>query len=109
MSDVTLPKLDWRIVFNRASPPGYTGWGRVRAAQLTDMARAVSAAARGQAFNAVLLILILAGTIAPSVLALWLLAPTLLMTRAFTFLQPVPHMILPSLPRRPTTRAGNTP
>ena len=45
MTDVTLPKLDWRVVFNRASPPGRKGWGRVRAAQLTDMGRAVSAAA----------------------------------------------------------------
>src|SRR3546814_4009238 len=107
MSDVTLPKLDWRIVFNRAAPPGYRGWGRVRAAQLTDMARAVSAAAWGQAFNAVLLILILAGSIDPSVLALWLLALTLLMLRAFTFLKRVQHRMIHSIPRRAIDRAGN--
>ena len=107
MSDVTLPKLDWRIVFNRASPPGYRGWGRVRAAQLTDMARAVSAAAWGQAFNAVLLILILAGSIDPSILALWLLALTLLMLRAFTFLKRVQERMVHSIPRRAIDRAGH--
>src|SRR3546814_10225115 len=71
------------------------------------MAIAVSAAAWGQAFNAVLLILFLAGSIDPSVLALWLLALTLLMLRAFTFLKRVQHRMIHSIPRRAIDRAGN--
>src|SRR3546814_13866504 len=103
MSDVTLPKLDWRIVFNRAAPPGYRGWGRVRAAQLTDMARAVSAAACGQAFTAVLLLLILAGSIDPRLLSPCLLALPLLLLRAFTFLPRVQHRMNPSTNHPPPT------
>jgi hypothetical protein len=34
MSDRNLPDIDWRVVFNRAAPPGRRHWGRVRAAQL---------------------------------------------------------------------------
>ena len=106
MTDVTLPKLDWRVVFNRASPPGRKGWGRVRAAQLTDMGRAVSAAAWGQAFNAVLLIFILADSVSVTMLALWLLALTMLMMLAFSFLKRFQGRMVHSVSRRAIDRAG---
>ena len=106
MTDVTLPKLDWRVVFNRASPPGRKGWGRVRAAQLTDMGRAVSAAAWGQAFNAVLLIFILVDSVSVTMLALWLLALTMLMMLAFSFLKRFQGRMVHSVSRRAIDRAG---
>ena len=34
MTDKSLPQLDWRVVFNRAAPPGSHGWGRVRAGRV---------------------------------------------------------------------------
>jgi diguanylate cyclase (GGDEF)-like protein/PAS domain S-box-containing protein len=106
MSDVPLPKIDWRVVFNRASPPGYRGWGRVRAAQLMDMARAIRAAAWGQAFNAILLIVILAGSIDVRLMVLWLLALTLLMLLSFSFLRRFDGRIIHSVPPRAIDRAG---
>ena len=36
MTEKSLPKLDWKVVFNFATPPGSRGWGRVRAAQLGE-------------------------------------------------------------------------
>jgi diguanylate cyclase (GGDEF)-like protein/PAS domain S-box-containing protein len=74
MSDVVLPKVDWAVVFNRASPPGWKGWGRVRAAQIMELRRSLKVAAWGQSFNAVLLAAVCAGSVAPEKLALWLLA-----------------------------------
>ena len=55
MTEKSLPKLDWRVVFNRAVPPGSRGWGRVRAAQLKQMGPAMTVAAWGQAARRVLL------------------------------------------------------
>ena len=46
MTEKSLPKLDWRVVFNRAAPPGSRGWGRVRAAQLKAMGPAMTVAAK---------------------------------------------------------------
>ena len=61
MTEKGLPKLDWRVVVNRATPPGVRGWGRVRAAQLLEMTRAMEVAAWGQTFNALLICYLLAG------------------------------------------------
>ena len=69
MTDKTLPKLDWRVVFNRAVPPGVRGWGRVRAAQLAAMRPAMTVAAWGQAFNALFIAYMLWGRVAPSAMA----------------------------------------
>ena len=49
MTEKSLPRLDWRVVFNRAAPPGVRNWGRVRAAQLNEMGRVLAIAAWGQA------------------------------------------------------------
>lgn len=106
MSNSTLPNLNWRVVFNRATPPDHRGWGRVRAAQINEMARAVSAAAWGQAFNALLLLLILAGSVNVNLLALWLLSLTLLMLMAFSFLKQIQGRMVHSVPRRALDRAG---
>ena len=68
-----MPKLDWRVVFNRAAPPGVRGWGRVRAAQLVEMRPAMKVAAWGQTFNALFIVYMLGGRRRrPSTLALWL-------------------------------------
>jgi diguanylate cyclase (GGDEF)-like protein/PAS domain S-box-containing protein len=79
MSDVVLPKVDWAVVFNRASPPGWKGWGRVRAAQIMELRRSLKVAAWGQSFNAILLAAVCAGSARPEELALWLLALASLM------------------------------
>jgi diguanylate cyclase (GGDEF)-like protein/PAS domain S-box-containing protein len=79
MTDKTLPRLDWRVVFNRATPPGVRGWGRVRAAQLAAMRPAMAVAAWGQAFNALFIAYMLWGRVAPSAMALWLFCVSLLM------------------------------
>jgi diguanylate cyclase (GGDEF)-like protein len=106
MSDVSIPNLDWRVVLNRASPPGQRGWGRVRASQISELARAVTAAAWGQAFNAVLLVFILAGTIDLGILTLWLLSITLLMLLAFSSLRQIQGRTIHSVSRRTIDRAG---
>ena len=69
MTEKSLPKLDWRVVFNRAAPPGSRGWGRVRAAQLEAMGPAMTVAAWGQAFNALLIGYMLSGRAPPP--AIW--------------------------------------
>jgi diguanylate cyclase (GGDEF)-like protein len=79
MTEKLLPKLDWRVVFNRAVPPGSRGWGRVRAAQLKAMGPAMSVAAWGQTFNAILIAYMLGGRAPPMAIALWLLSVSLLM------------------------------
>ena len=79
MTDKTLPKLDWRVVFNRAGPLGVRGWGRVRAAQLAAMRPAMTVAAWGQAFNALFIAYMLSGRVSPSALGLWLFCVSLLM------------------------------
>ncbi|WP_106640002.1 putative bifunctional diguanylate cyclase/phosphodiesterase [Allosphingosinicella vermicomposti] len=78
MSEALLLHLDWRVVFNRAEPAGRTGWGRVRAAQMRELKRALRIAIIGQGFNALLLILILREHAAPLVVAGWALAIALL-------------------------------
>jgi diguanylate cyclase (GGDEF)-like protein len=79
MTDQSLPKLDWRVVFNRAAPPGSRGWGRVRAAQLKQMGPAMSVAAWGQTFNALLICYMLWDVAPRASMALWLFSLALLM------------------------------
>src|SRR3954470_8124529 len=79
MTDKSLPKLDWRVVFNRAVPPGSRGGGRVRAAQLKQMGPAMTVAAWGQAFNALLICYMLQGEVPPTSISLWLFSVSLLM------------------------------
>jgi hypothetical protein len=79
MTEKSLPKLDWRVVFNRAVPPGSRGWGRVRAAQLKQMGPAMTVAAWGQAFNALLICYMLQGEAPPTSISLWLFSVSLLM------------------------------
>ncbi|MDT9598366.1 putative bifunctional diguanylate cyclase/phosphodiesterase [Sphingosinicella rhizophila] len=83
MSDTSLPKIDWRVVFNRAAPPGHRGWGRVRAAQITEMARVFAVAVWGQVLNALLLVVILKDYVPGRILGLWLLSLASLMLMAW--------------------------
>ena len=78
MTEKSLPKLDWRVVFNRAAPPGVRGWGRVRAAQLQEMGRALQIAAWGQTINALLIVYMLGDNLLPLETAAWLLSLALL-------------------------------
>ena len=72
MTDKSLPRIDWRVVFNRSAPPGSRGWGRVRAAQLKEMVRALSLATGALALNAFLIVYMMAGRVPPFHMALWL-------------------------------------
>ena len=74
MSDRILPDLNWRVVFNRANPPGLRNWGRVRAAQLRELGPALRFAAWGLAFNAFFTVYLLGDKVPKVSIALWLLA-----------------------------------
>jgi diguanylate cyclase (GGDEF)-like protein/PAS domain S-box-containing protein len=106
MTEKSLPRLDWRVVFNRAAPAGVRGWGRVRAAQLAAMRPAMAVAAWGQAFNALFIAFMLWGQVAPSALGLWLFCVSLLM---FYFAQQQ-HKLrgreIHALPRKTINRAA---
>jgi diguanylate cyclase (GGDEF)-like protein len=78
MTDKSLPKVDWRVVFNRAVPPGSRGWGRVRAAQLIEMSRAMMIAGWGQTINALIVVYMLWGRAPPMQVAGWLVSLALL-------------------------------
>ncbi|HYI64745.1 MAG TPA: EAL domain-containing protein [Allosphingosinicella sp.] len=78
MTEKSLPKLDWRVVFNRSAPPGIRGWGRVRAAQLEEMGRALQIAAWGQTLNALLIVYMLGDRAKPLETSAWLLSLALL-------------------------------
>jgi diguanylate cyclase (GGDEF)-like protein len=79
MTDKSLPKVDWRVVLNRAVPSGSRGWGRVRAAQLVEMSRAMVIAGWGQTINALLVVYLLGDKVPPFQLASWLVSLALLM------------------------------
>jgi diguanylate cyclase (GGDEF)-like protein len=74
MSDRSAPDLDWRVVFNRATPPGRRHWGRVRAAQLNALGPAMVIGAWGLTFNALFVVIIMANAVPPVSIALWLLS-----------------------------------
>ncbi|MDQ4086686.1 MAG: EAL domain-containing protein [Pseudomonadota bacterium] len=78
MTDKSLPKLDWRVVFNRSTPPGSRGWGRVRAAQLEEMGRALSLATWGLALNALLIVYMMRDSVPPLHMGLWLVSLAIL-------------------------------
>jgi diguanylate cyclase (GGDEF)-like protein len=106
MTDKSLPKLDWRVVFNRAAPPGSRGWGRVRAAQLRQMGPAMSVAAWGQTFNALLIAYMLAGRTPSMSIALWLLSVSLLMLFFAQQQRKLKGREIQSLPRPTINRAA---
>jgi diguanylate cyclase (GGDEF)-like protein/PAS domain S-box-containing protein len=106
MTDKTLPRLDWRVVFNRAAPPGVRGWGRVRAAQLVAMRPAMTVAAWGQAFNALFIAYMLSGRVAPSAIGLWLFCVSLLMLYFTQQQSKLRGREIHSLPRKTINRAA---
>ena len=106
MTDKTIPKLDWRVVFNGAVPPGVRGWGRVRAAQLAAMRPAMSVAAWGQAFNALFIAYMLSGRVSPSALGLWLFCVSLLMLYFTQQQRKLRGREIHALPRKTINRAA---
>ncbi len=106
MTEKTLPKLDWRVVFNRAAPPGIRGWGRVRAAQLASMRPAMKVAAWGQAFNALFICYMLAGRAPPVAMGLWLFCVALLMLYFAQQQGRLRGREIHSLPRKTINRAA---
>jgi diguanylate cyclase (GGDEF)-like protein/PAS domain S-box-containing protein len=106
MTEKTLPKLDWRVVFNRASPLGVKGWGRVRAAQLVAMRPAMTVAAWGQAFNALFIAYMLSGRVPASSIGLWLFCVSLLMLYSTQQQRKLRGREIHSLPRKTINRAA---
>jgi diguanylate cyclase (GGDEF)-like protein/PAS domain S-box-containing protein len=106
MTEKSLPRLDWRVVFNRASPPGSRGWGRVRAAQLLEMSRAMQIAAWGQSLNALLIVYMMIGR-APAIhIALWLLSLAMVMHHIAGNRAKLRGRHIHSIPRRTLNRAA---
>jgi diguanylate cyclase (GGDEF)-like protein len=106
MTDKSLPKLDWRVVFNRAVPPGAKGWGRVRAAQLNEMSQALVIGAWGQTFNALLLFYMLRDRAPHLEMALWLGSLALLMSYIVNHRAKLNGRQIHSLPRPTLNRAA---
>src|SRR5262245_30864695 len=106
MTDKSLPKLDWQVVFNRAAPPGSRGWGRVRAAQLLEMARAMQIAACGMIFNALVIVLMMAGRAPPHHIGLWLLSLALLLQYVSSHRAKLSRRIIASVPRKTLNRVA---
>ena len=106
MTEKSLPRLDWRVVFNRASPPGSRGWGRVRAAQLLEMSRAMQIAAWGQSLNALFIVYMMIGR-APAIhIALWLLSLAMVMHHIAGNRAKLRGRHIHSIPRRTLNRAA---
>ncbi len=83
MSDRSLPEINWRVVFNRAAPPGLRHWGRVRAAQLKALGPALVIAGCGLLVNTLFTVYVLWGSVPVTKLAAWVLvlaAATLFVT-----------------------------
>jgi diguanylate cyclase (GGDEF)-like protein len=106
MIEQKLPKLDWRVVFNRAAPPGIRGWGRVRAAQLKQMGPAMVVAAWGQTFNALLICYMLEDEAPPMSMALWLVSVSLLMVYFAQQQRRLRGREIHSLPRKTINRTA---
>src|SRR5688572_16405001 len=106
MTDKSLPKIDWWVVFNRATPPGSRGWGRVRAAQLLEMARAMQIAAWGMIFNAMLIVLMMAGRAPSNHIALWLVSLALLLQYVSSHRAELQKRIISSVPRKTLNRVA---
>jgi diguanylate cyclase (GGDEF)-like protein len=106
MTDKNLPMLDWRVVLNRAVPPGARGWGRVRAAQFEEMSKALVIGGWGQTFNALLIVYMLVDRAPPLKMALWLGSLALLMGYIVSHRRKLGNRQLYSLPRRTLNRAA---
>ncbi|HEY0446224.1 MAG TPA: EAL domain-containing protein [Allosphingosinicella sp.] len=106
MSDVALPHVNWAVVFNRANPPGWKGWGRVRAAQITELGRSLKIAAWGQSLNAILLACVTAGSVGPGRIALWLGALTAVLLLAARDLRRSQGREIHSVSRKPIDRSA---
>ena len=106
MTEQSLPKLDWQVVVNRKAPDGVRGWGRVRAAQLHEMGRAMEIAAWGQTFNALLICYLLAGRAPSPLIAAWLLGLALLMIYIVQNKRKLRGRQIHSLPRKTLNRAA---
>ena len=106
MTEKSVPKLDWKVVFNRMSPPGARGWGRVRAAQLHEMSKAMEVAAWGQTFNALLIVWMMAGRAPPLHVALWLLSIAMLMHHVSRHRARLGRRQVHSIPRKTLNRAA---
>jgi diguanylate cyclase (GGDEF)-like protein len=106
MTDKSLPKLDWRVVFNRATPPDSRGWGRVRAAQLEEMIKALSIAAWGQTINALFIVYMLANQAPATHMAAWLVSLAILMHYISRHKAKLTKRTIHSLPRQTINRAA---
>jgi len=106
MTDKSLPKLDWRVVFNRATPPGSRGWGRVRAAQLLEMSRAMQVAAWGMSFNALLIMTMMMGTAPPLHIALWMVSLAILLHYVSSHRARLRRRAIHSVPRKTLNRVA---
>ncbi|HVF36419.1 MAG TPA: EAL domain-containing protein, partial [Sphingomicrobium sp.] len=92
--------------FNRATPPGSRGWGRVRAAQLLEMARAMQIAAWGMIFNAMLIVLMMAGRAPANHIALWLVSLALLLQYVSGQRAALQKRLISSVPRKTLDRVA---
>ena len=106
MTDKSLPKLDWRVVFNRSTPPGSRGWGRVRAAQLEEMVRALSLATWGLAINALLIVYMLGDRVPSTHMGLWLLSLAILIHYIARNKSKLQRRVIHSVPRQTIDRAA---
>jgi diguanylate cyclase (GGDEF)-like protein len=106
MTDKSLPKLDWRVVFNRATPPDVRGWGRVRAAQLQETGKALLIGGLGQTLNALFIVYMLHDRAPPTEMALWLGSLALLSCYMISHRRRLGGRILHSLPRKTINRAA---
>ncbi len=71
MSETDLPRLDWRVILNRTTPPR-RAWGRVRAAQLKSIGMSLKFAMWGQVLNALIMAWVLDGQVPREQLIGWL-------------------------------------
>ncbi|MGQ0588399.1 MAG: putative bifunctional diguanylate cyclase/phosphodiesterase [Sphingosinicella sp.] len=106
MTEKSLPKLDWRVVFNRAVPPDTKGWGRVRAAQLREMGRAMVIGAWGQTINALLVAYMLFAAVPPAHLAAWLVSLAILVHYIARNKGKLAKREIHSLPKQPINRVA---
>ncbi len=106
MTEKSLPKLDWRVVFNRATPPDARGWGRVRAAQLQEMGKALLVGGLGQTLNALFIVYMLHDRAPPTEMALWLGSLALLLCYMISHRRQLGGRQIHSLPRKTINRAA---
>jgi len=106
MTDKSVPKLDWRVVFNRAAPPDSRGWGRVRAAQLEQMVKALSIAAWGQTVNALFIVYMLYDQAPATHMGAWMVSLAILMHYIARHKSKLARRPIHSVPRQTINRAA---